>query len=160
MKKQIENIFSKKSLSKKEQKCPNPSCKIVVDTREKQSLIPTNLESKKANWSFQTLTEGDYEIGPYRIERKTIHDFAGSLLSGRLETQLKNLKEKHENPALLFENNLLPLKTKIHPNVIKANLLKIALELEIPIIFTESEEDTANQLILLAKRVEKHKPND
>ena len=111
----------------------------------------------QSNWEFQTLTDGDYEVGDYRIERKTINDFASSFISGRLETQLKNLKRLHKNPVFLFENPCLPLKTKLHPNVIKANLLKISLELKIPVIYTDSEEDTANQLILLAKRVEKHK---
>jgi len=153
--KELENIFSKTKTPKpKTTKCPNPKIKIAVDTREKPSLVPTHLQSLNANWEFKTLTEGDYEVGPYRIERKTLHDFAGSLLSGRLETQLEKLKT-HKRPVLLFENSNKPLQTKIHPNVIKSNLIKIALELNIPIIYTDSEEDTANQLILLAKRVEK-----
>tara|TARA_Y100000310_G_C20601470_1_gene773278 strand:- start:381 stop:860 length:480 start_codon:yes stop_codon:yes gene_type:complete len=154
--KQVHNIFSKSIQKEKAEKCPNLKIKIIVDTREKQSLVPTNLESKKANWEFQTLTEGDYEVGHHRIERKTINDFASSFISGRLETQLENLKKLHQNPVLLFENSDSPLKTKLHKNVIKANLLKITLELNIPVIYTDSEEDTANQLILLARRIEKH----
>ena len=124
--KSVHNIFTKSSSKEKKEKCPNPKIKIIVDTREKQSLVPTNLESKKANWIFQTLTEGDYEIGNYRIERKTINDFASSFISGRLETQLESLKRLHKNPVFLFENSDSPLKTKLHKNVIKANLLKIS----------------------------------
>ncbi len=158
--KSVHNIFTKSLSIEKKEKYKNPKIKIIVDTREKQSFVPTNLESKKANWEFKTLTEGDYEIGHYRIERKTINDFASSFISGRLELQLKNLKKLHQNPILLFENSSSPIKTKLHKNVIKSNLLKITLELKIPVIYTDSEEDTANQLILLAKRIEKHQIGD
>ena len=50
--KEIENIFSK-SPTIKEVPCPNPKIPIVVDTREKQSLIAANLLERKANISLR-----------------------------------------------------------------------------------------------------------
>lgn len=47
MKKQIENIFSKTKTSAIETKCPNLKIPIIIDTREKQSLITANLVEKK-----------------------------------------------------------------------------------------------------------------
>ena len=89
----IENIFSKTKISHKEIKCPNPKIPIIVDTREKQSLIAANLIEKKANINFEKLEIGDYLIGDTIIERKTFSDFISSTLSKRLQEQLVNLKK-------------------------------------------------------------------
>ena len=77
--KEMENIFSK-SPTLKEVICPNPKIQIIVDTREKQSLIAANLLEQKANISFEKLDIGDYLIGETCIERKTFSDFRRILL--------------------------------------------------------------------------------
>ena len=56
----------------------------------------------------------------------------------------------------ITEESLLELKS-ILSFYFDEKKIKIALELKIPVIFTDSESDTANQLILLAKRYEKNK---
>ena len=89
--KQIENIFSK-SKPVKEPTCPNPKIPIIIDTREKQSLIAANLINQKANIKFEHLDIADYLIADTAIERKTFQDFVGSILNKRLTEQLQNLK--------------------------------------------------------------------
>jgi len=158
MKKQIENIFSSKK-TQKEIKCPNPKIQIVVDTREKQSLIAANLLEKKANIKFEKLDIGDYLVGDTIIERKTFSDFVGSMMNKRLQEQLINLR-KYPQQFLIIEGfyyNYKNERTKVHENAIRGMLLSIAIDFQIPIIYTENEEDTSKFLILTARKYEKPK---
>ncbi|MBU2576951.1 MAG: hypothetical protein KKF50_04480 [Nanoarchaeota archaeon] len=159
MKKQIENIFSKKKLEK-EPICPNPKTPIIIDTREKQSLIAANLMEKKANIDFEKLKIGDYLIQDTIIERKTFSDFVGSMLNKRLFDQLREIK-KYPKYFLIIEGFCYDYnKFNVHENAIRGMLLSVAIDYQIPIIYTEDEKDTANFLILVAKRYERPKSQD
>ena len=63
--KKIENIFS----FKKEEKKLNQNT-IIVDTREKNSLVLSYLYEKNARIEMKKLETGDYIIGSLVIERK------------------------------------------------------------------------------------------
>jgi len=154
--KPLENIFSKtKTLT--ETKCPNPKIPIIVDTREKQSLISANLLEKKANIKFEKLNIGDYLIEDTIVERKTFQDFVGSMINKRLLEQLREIK-KYPKHFLIIEGFYYNYnKFNVHENAIRGMLLSIATDFQVPTIFTENEEDTANFLILLAKKYEKPK---
>ena len=155
--KEIHNIFSKKSSSPPKQTCPNPNTKIIVDTREKQSLIVANLVEQKANITFEKLDIGDYLIQDTIIERKTFNDFISSMISKRLQEQLINLK-KYPKQFLILESFYYNYQDfNIRENAVRAMLISIATEFKIPIIYTENETDTAKFLILTAKRCEKKK---
>jgi len=156
MKKQIENIFSKKKVEK-EPACPNPKIPIIIDTREKQSLIAANLIERKVNIDFEKLEIGDYLIQDTIIERKTFSDFVGSMLNKRLFDQLREIK-KYPKHFLIVEGFYYNYdKFNVHENAIRGMLLSIAMDFQVPIIFTEDEKDTANFLILITKRYEKPK---
>ena len=62
------NIFSKEKIKSKEQN----SEKIIVDNREKNSLVPSELSKNNINFEFQQLPIADYIINDFAIERKTI----------------------------------------------------------------------------------------
>ena len=154
--KPVENIFSKSKISK-ESPCPNPKTPIIVDTREKQSLITANLVERKANIKLEKLDIGDYLIEDTIIERKTFSDFIGSMLNKRLLEQLSNIK-KYPKHFLIIEGFYYNYNDfNVHKNAIKGMLLSIVTDFKIPIIYTKNEEDTANFLILVAKRYEKPK---
>lgn len=153
---QLENIFSK-TKTQKELPCPNPKIPIIVDTREKQSLIAANLLEKKANIKFEKLDIGDYLIEDTIVERKTFSDFVGSMINKRLFSQLQEIK-KYPKYFLILEGFYYNYSDfNVHKNAIKGMLLSIATDFQIPIIYTENEKDTANFLILVAKRYEKPK---
>jgi len=155
--KEIHNIFSKKSLSAPKQTCQNPNTKIIIDTREKQSLIAANLVEQKANITFEKLDIGDYLIQDTIIERKTFSDFISSMISKRLQVQLINLK-KYPKQLLILESFYYNYQDfNIHENAVRGMLISIATDFQIPIIYTENETDTAKFLISTAKRYEKKK---
>lgn len=149
----LEDIFSNKPL-KKENNCPNPKLAIIIDTREKQSLIAAKLIEKNVNIRFETLDTGDYLIGETVIERKTFSDFINSMLDKRIFNQVINLKES-KNPLLILEgnNNL----SKIHPNAIRGMILSVTLDFKIPIIQTKDLDETTKFLITLVRKYEKAK---
>lgn len=152
----FENIFSK-TKPQKEPTCPNPKIPIIIDTREKQSLIAANLIGKKANIKFEKLEIGDYLIEDTIIERKTFQDFVGSMINKRLLNQISEIK-KYPKYFIIIEGFYYNYsKFNIHENAIRGMLLSIATDFQVPTIFTENEEDTANFLILLAKKYEKPK---
>lgn len=151
MKKQIENIFSK-TKTKKQSVCPNPKTPIIIDTREKQSLITANLTEQKANIKHELLEIGDYLINDTIIERKTYQDFAASITDKRLFNQLKEMK-KYKTSILILEGFDFSYKSRLHPNAIRGTILSITKQ--VPIIYTENESDTAKFLIQIARRQEK-----
>jgi len=157
--KSIENIFSKIKI-KKGPTCPNPKIPIIIDTREKQSLITANLTNKKANIQHEHLEIGDYLIEDTIIERKTFQDFVGSMLNKRLLSQLKEIKKYPKHFLIIegFEYNYD--KFNVHKNAVRGMLLSIATDYHVPIIYTEDEEDTVNFLILLARKYERPKPEN
>jgi Fanconi anemia group M protein len=152
MSKQIENIFSKSSEPKKE--IPN-KFPIIVDTREKQSLVYSYLVGKNANVKFEKLEIGDYLVGDVIIERKTFKDFQASIIDRRLMKQFTEMK-KYSKSFLLLEGFLYNFSDSIiNENAIRGMILSCALDFEIPIIYSQNEEDSAKLLLVLARRLEK-----
>jgi len=156
--KPIANIFSTKNKKQiKTERCPNPGTPIVVDTREKQSLISANLLNQKANIEYKKLEIGDYLIGETIVERKTFSDFVSSMIDKRLFSQLREIK-KYPKYFIIIEGFYYQYDDfNVSENAIKGMMLSIATDFQVPIIFTENEEDTAKFLILTAKRCEKPK---
>jgi len=130
---------------------------IVVDQREKNSLIVSDLIEKQAQIELKLLEIGDYIVGDIAIERKTLNDFISSMLSKRLMIQLQNLKQ-YPKQLLILEGEEKQ-KIKIHPNAIRGMLLSIMLDSNIPVIFSKTYQETADFLILLDKRQNKT-PNE
>jgi Fanconi anemia group M protein len=142
--------------------------KIIIDKREKNSLIIAELVENNVDFELKQLIVADYLINEIAIERKTISDFISSMLNKRLIRQLHELKlhELKQYPKQILiiegtdEHELYNDDDKgIHGNAIRGMLLSIVLDFQIPIIFTKNYEDTAKFLMLLKKRQEK-KPKD
>ena len=152
----FENIFSKeKAVAKPE--IPNIKIPIIVDTREKQSLVASCLREQNSNVKFEHLAISDYLVGEFAVERKTFSDFISSTINKRLVMQLSELK-KYPSPILVIEGFYYNYHdSKIHENAIRGMLLSAVLDFQIPVIFTENEEDTSQFLISLAKKQEKNR---
>ena len=187
MKKQIHSIFSS---TPPKPTTPNPQTPIIIDTREKQSLVAAELLEQNANIKFEKLDIADYLINDIAIERKTFSDFVSSMIDKRILKQLKEIK-KYPQHFLIIEgatsqrdksnNNFQPRKgwerlsfakehlgghpknnsQNINPNLEKATkglLLSIILNYQVPILYTKDQKDTAELLILLARKQTKQTP--
>ncbi|MEM4703177.1 MAG: ERCC4 domain-containing protein [Candidatus Pacearchaeota archaeon] len=132
---------------------------IIVDKREKNSLVIPELIANRAEVEIKHLKIADYILGDIAIERKTIPDFINSMISKRLIRQLQELKEYPKQLLILEgieEQELYNDSNEgIHSNAIRGMLLSILLNYHIPIIFTKNYKDTAHFLLVLEKRLTK-----
>jgi ERCC4-type nuclease len=81
------NIFSKKPLERP------PELKIIVDNREKSSLVLPELLSKNFKIEFRQLPVADYIINDIAIERKTLSDLKSYIINKRIIKQPLELKQ-------------------------------------------------------------------
>ncbi len=150
------NIFPAKPSRRAAEK-PKPV--IVIDHREKNSLVVSFLFQKPVSLEFKQLPIADYLIRDIAIERKTVADFKASVMNKRIFDQIRNLRQ--------FEKHLLILEGildedlyagSMHENAFRGFLLSLALEHGLHIIFTHNAEDTAKYLCVLALKKEKTSP--
>ena len=139
--------------------------KVIVDYRERSSGIVKELAKKKIDTEIKQLIMGDFVIQSkdlnnklvtVGIEKKTQSDFLNSIIDKRILQQLINLKENFDIPLLLIEGseNIYEIRN-FHPNSIRGMLASIAIDYQIPIIFTKNIRDTASLIGIIAKRLER-----
>jgi Fanconi anemia group M protein len=157
MEKPIFDIFSKTERKKKE--AVQQKQKVIVDYREKNSFVSSELIHLGIEVEFRELKVADYLVNNIAIERKTVSDFISSMINKRLMFQLNDLQQ-YENKMLLIEgieeNDLYSDDTErgVSSNAVRGFLLSIALKHKIPLIFTKNEEDTAKFINILARKKE------
>lgn len=98
--KTIHNIFSTEKITSPKKQLPKK--RIIIDYREKNSLVASYLVKLGFEIHFKELKVADYIIKGVAIERKTIFDFIQSMKNKRLINQLEELKQ-YKNKLLLIE---------------------------------------------------------
>ena len=143
------NIFDKR----KEEKVLKIYEEVIIDNREKNTLIPSFLSKNKIPFKFEQLEVGDYIINDLIIERKTINDLKSSIMNKRLFSQLNNLREQNRK-IIIIEGNFEELTNNetLHENSLRGAILSISLKEKIPIIFSKDEKDTYSYIELLARK--------
>lgn len=139
--------------------------KIFLDHRERSSGIKKELikhglevfeeQLKLADFIIKTKTI-DGKIVAVGIERKTTNDFLNSIIDKRIISQLMDMKKHFDVPLLIIEGqeNIYRIRN-FHPNSIRGMFASIAIDFQIPILYTRNYRDTANLLAIIAKRLEK-----
>ena len=100
---------------------------------------------------------GDYIINDsITIERKTSLDFLLAIIDGQFYKQISNLKKYCTYPVLLIEGN--PYQTDINFDraAIQGALISVQATWYIPILFSNSKEESANILVAIGKQNEKN----
>lgn len=132
--------------------------KIIIDHREARGTLPRNLYDLGLEIDTQSLEVGDFIISEdVVVELKNVPDFVNSLVDGRLFSQAKELKENFVKPIYIIEGDLSELFEirNVHPNAIRAAMISLLLDYQIPFLFSYSEIETANILFSLVKREQK-----
>ena len=142
------NIFSKK----KDENRPLEKHKIIIDNREKNSLVASELVKNGLKIEFQQLAVADYLVNDVALERKTIADLKSSIINKRIMQQLPELKQYPRYALILEGFNENSYGGIIHENALRGFLLAIAFDYQVPVIYTLDEEDTARYISLLAGR--------
>jgi len=158
--KPVLDIFSKREPKKRDSfHILKQKEKILIDYREKNSLVASHLIKIGLEVEFKELKIGDYVVKDVVIERKTVSDFISSMINQRLLKQIEELKQ-YENKLLIIEGiSEKELYTEdnngMNPNSIRGFLLSILLKHKIPLIFSKNAEDTAKFINVLSKKKEK-----
>lgn len=140
------NIFSRKKETAE-------TIKIIVDNRERNSLVPSFLSKENFEVEFAQLPVADYIVNGVAIERKTVSDLKSSIISKRIIRQLLELKQ-YPSHLLIVEGIIEEdiYSGGLHENALRGFLLSVALEFHTPIIFTHDSKDTAKYISVLAKK--------
>ena len=129
--------------------------KIRVDFRERASGIIDLLREEEVTLEIGKIPYGDYVINEaITIERKTARDFLISIIDGRLFNQLSNLKKKCIHPLLLIEGNPFGTDLQFDPLAIKGALLSTQAIWYIPIVSSESIQETKNIFLMMGRQEE------
>ena len=136
--KNVYDIFSKKRGSSKKIK----ERRLIIDYREKNSLVPSELLNLGFVLDFKELKVADYIVKDVAIERKTVDDFVSSMINKRLFRQLEEL-QSYKKKLLIIEGmeerELYSENSGVNQRAIKGFLLSILLNYNVPIIFTKDE---------------------
>ncbi len=136
---------------------------IFVDQRETRSGVARFLQKAGVNLKLRNLGIGDYIVSDrVCIERKSAVDFLDSLVNKRrnLLEQIHRMKNEYEKPLLVIEGDSIYGQRNVHPNVVRAVMATIAVDLSVPIIQTRDEADTASLIYVIAKREQMPNPTE
>jgi len=126
---------------------------IYADSRESSSSVVSILK-KRCIVREKQLKSADYILSKeVAVERKTKEDFIQSIIDRRLFEQLERLKSTFSKPVLVIEgSHLLKNDRNIHPNALRGAVASVSIDFSVPIIWTESQLQTAEMLLSIAKR--------
>ena len=133
--------------------------RIAVDDRERSSGVAEALGGRSdVDITFRRLSLGDYEIdGTLIVERKTLADFAVSVLDGRLFRQAARLAR---NPAmrtcLILEGTPERYPRLAIPNhAFQGALITVTLVFGVPVLRSATPEETADLILFAAQQLQR-----
>ncbi|MDJ0989586.1 MAG: ERCC4 domain-containing protein [Desulfobacterales bacterium] len=129
---------------------------ITIDDRERSSGVPQALAAMdKVTAVIRRLPLGDYEVdGRLLIERKTLPDFAVSVIDSRLFRQMTRLAMSPYKGVLILEGRSRDLlKTGIRREALQGALITTSLVLGIPVLRSFNPGETARLIIFAARQL-------
>ncbi len=127
---------------------------IVCDDREPKIMDMIASTVGGVRFDRKRLLTGDYILGDVCIERKTINDFASSIIDGRLANQIEKMKSQFKFNYVLVSGSIKKRTSNIHEHCILGKMASIVVKYGVPIVSVDDDF----QLVYLMKRIfEKHK---
>ena len=126
---------------------------IIVDHREFNSGVVRELSRNGVKVVPMQLPVADFILSErVGVERKEVRDFVGSMLDGRLFSQLRDLRGAYMRPVLVVEGEGLLGISGVRDESIWGALASIVAGFGIPIISTRDDRQTAGILLAIARR--------
>jgi DNA excision repair protein ERCC-4 len=142
-----------------EEKGTEQRTRIVADDREADSPVLTALRARgDIDLELRRMTVGDYDVGgSCLIERKTVPDFAQSLVDGRLFQQAHRLRATGWSCALILEGRMADLiKVNVRRECIQGAMITLSLVFQIPVLRALDAEETARLLVYAGRQLERN----
>ncbi len=134
----------------------NEVFELLVDDRELKSQTARKLFTLGVKLKAQRLNIGDFVVSErIVVERKTMADFEASVIDGRLFQQALSLRQSFSSPLIAVIGN--DKVVRIKESAFLGAIFSLMLDLKVPVLFLENEDELAEALFLLAKREAKEK---
>ena len=130
---------------------------IVADDRERKSdVIESLLEMENVEVDIKRLSIGDYQISNRVIvERKTLKDFAISIIDGRLFNQMVRLANSKSQGVLILEGTAGDsVDIGVTREAMQGALITVSLIMGIPVLRSRNPAETAKLIIFIARQIE------
>jgi len=135
----------------------NVSINIVADDREcKSGVIESLQQFKNVEFSIRRLSVGDYQISRrVIIERKTLKDFAISIIDGRLFRQMIYMANSKSEGALILEGTAGDsIEIGVTREAMQGALITVSMRIGIPILRSKNPAETANLIVFIGRQME------
>jgi len=129
---------------------------VIADDRERKSeVIQFLTEMKNVSVGIKRLSLGDYLVDNRLVfERKTLNDFALSIIDGRLFSQAIRLISSKYNSVLILEGTGKELsETGIRREAMQGALITISIVLGVPVLRSKGPSESAHLILYTARQV-------
>lgn len=146
-----------------EQREPSTRVSILVDDREANSPVPAALKQlRDVTVRFQRLAVGDYLVeGRCVFERKTVVDFAASIVDGRLFLQAHKLARLTMPSAIILEGRLSDLAAiQMRRESLQGAMISLSLIYHLPVLRALSPEESARLIVYAGEQLRRQETNE
>ena len=130
---------------------------IIADDREcKSEVIASLLQIEDVDVSIRRLSMGDYQIkNRLIVERKTLKDFAVSIIDGRLFKQMIRLVNSNSKAVLIIEGTASDTaELGMTREAMQGALITVSLILGIPVLRSKGPSETAKLMVYIGRQIE------
>jgi len=135
----------------------NSSINITADDREhKSEVIKSLMGIENVEVFIRRLPIGDYQVDNRLIvERKTLKDFAVSIIDGRLFKQMIRLANSISSGVLILEGTVSDtVEIGVTRQAMQGALITVSLILGIPVLRSKDPSETAKLIVFIARQIE------
>jgi ERCC4-type nuclease len=135
----------------------NSPIKILADDRECESgVIKAFSEIENVDVDIRRLPLGDYQIGDRMIvERKTLKDFAISIIDGRLFKQMIYMANSKLEGVLILEGTTSKsIEIGVTRQAMQGALITVSLIIGIPVLRSKNPAETAKLIVYIGRKIE------
>jgi ERCC4-related helicase len=126
---------------------------MIADARELGAPVTRELAKLGVLIKSETLEVGDFVLSDrVVVERKSVEDFASSIIDGRLFNQAANLRDSYAKPIIVVEGGALTGSGRVRPEAMMGAYASILIDYGIPVIWTHEPAETAHLLFAIARR--------
>ena len=129
---------------------------VIADDRERKSEIIQFLsEIENVSVGIQRLSVGDYLVDHRLVfERKTLNDFALSIIDGRLFSQAIRLVSSKYKSVLILEGTGKELtETGVRREAMQGALITVSIVLGIPVLRSKTPSESARLILYAARQI-------
>ncbi len=130
---------------------------ITADDREhKSEVIKSLMYIENVEVCIRRLSMGDYQVdNRVIVERKTLKDFAISIIDGRLFKQMIRLANSTFTGVLILEGTAIDtVDLGMTREAMQGALITVSLILGIPVLRSKDPSETAKLIVFIARQIE------